>query len=813
MKQIKTNYLHTGCAQDVRGLLRGMFLSLLLMMLMPAAAWADDGLETIMIDGASFYVLRTSNDWNLFKQIIKEARGTKDVNAIMDADFSTVYSVGLESEAPYQGIFDGNGHTLNVNITGSGYYIAPFARVKDITIKNLRVTGTVNGGMHPSGLIGSSDGTNYINNCWVSVTVNSTDTHVGGFVGHGHGAKHSIDNCYFDGTLVSAKGGSDSYGGSFIGWEDGGTSNVVTHCLENGTYTNIRHSGMNYNKSTPYSAGSNNWSYHNWSEVNGNVVGSRTAADMVSLLGSRNWHVVDGKAIPVMSVYPNLEDITLESYDAVPGTEEGDEGTIRIPVTCTSAMKYIDASYTDADGNMHALSRITLDKDAYFCFLCLPATEKITNLTLTAKLVVGSITKTIDKIPMIHNPRMLKADVDSVGGVKLRWKVFDRDVDDILEGDVFLVQRSLTGKMDDFEDLESDIMYDSKTEDYLYRDSTLISSLQAEHIDKNLGIPLVRYRVLRASTQELWGMEKNPTVAYVQPQFATFVLLESKNVTAAWSNFEERKVKVTWDWKDNDASHNYVWDDRAEIKVVTKMFNKAGTLVDSLVTVLTEEQYRAREFELILPRSCVTYDMRFIVDGSKSPIGKGDGEIFTLIKSSEDYVAYRDNYNNNKLTSYQNAILAADVTSPTNSSMLGTDSHPFTHNFNGNGFTLTYENTWAGQWRGLIQHAADGAVLTNLRAAGRFYHNCQYGTSLVAHVMQGAMFIENCYSQMSIEPLSIYDSKTGGLVGLVGTSSDGKTSSLHISNSLFDGRLSGSGTWSGMVGWREDGSFAVVSNS
>ena len=229
MKQIKTNYLHTGCAQDVRGLLRGMFLSLLLMMLMPAAAWADDGLETIMIDGASFYVLRTSNDWNLFKQIIKEARGTKDVNAIMDADFSTVYSVGLESEAPYQGIFDGNGHTLNVNITGSGYYIAPFARVKDITIKNLRVTGTVNGGMHPSGLIGSSDGTNYINNCWVSVTVNSTDTHVGGFVGHGHGAKHSIDNCYFDGTLVSAKGGSDSYGGSFIGWEDGGTSNVVTH--------------------------------------------------------------------------------------------------------------------------------------------------------------------------------------------------------------------------------------------------------------------------------------------------------------------------------------------------------------------------------------------------------------------------------------------------------------------------------------------------------------------------------------------------------------------------------------------------------
>ena len=814
MKQIKTNCLHTGCAQDVWGLLRGMFLLLLLMMLMPAVAWADDELETIMVDGTSYYVLRNESDWLIFKELVQDAKGTKEVNAIMDTDFTVIYSIALDSSTPYCGTFNGNGHTLNLNINGGDIAcIAPFSHVKNATFMNLHVTGTVSGGLHASGLIGSSDGTNYINNCWMSATVNSSSTHVGGFIGHGQKAKHVVDNCLFDGTLVSAKGGNDSHGGAFVGWEEGGTSNEVTHCLENGTYSNIKHAGMNYNKSVPWGGGSTNWSYHNWSEVNGNVVGSRTAADMVNLLGSRNWHVVDGKAIPVMSFSPNLEDITLETYDAVPGTEKGDEGTIRIPITCTSAMKYLDASYTDADGNMHTLSRITLDKDAYFCFLCLPATEKITNLTLTAKLVVGSITTTIEKVPMIHNPRMLKADVDSVGGVKLRWKALNRDVEDILDGDVFLVQRSLTGKMDDFEDLESDIMYDSKTEDYLYRDSTLISSLQAEHIDKNLGIPLVRYRVLRASTQDLWGMEKNPTVAYVQPQFATLVLLEPKSVSAAWSNFEERKVKATWNWKDNDASHNYVWDDRAEIKVVTKMFNKAGTLVDSLVNVLTEEQYRARELELTLPRSCVTYDMRFIVDGSKSPIGKGDGEIFTLIKSSEDYVAYRDNYNNNKLTSYQNAILAADVTSPTNSDMLGKDSHPFTHNFNGNGFTLTYENTWAGQWRGLIQHAADGAVLTNLRAAGRFYHNCQYGTSLVAHVMQGAMFIENCYSQMSIEPLSIYDSKTGGLVGLVGTSSDGKTSSLHISNSLFDGRLSGSGTWSGMVGWREDGSFAVVSNS
>ncbi|MBR6892346.1 MAG: hypothetical protein IKN15_03825 [Bacteroidaceae bacterium] len=815
MKRIKTNYLQAGHLQRVRGLLRGMFLSLLLLMLVPAAAWADDELGTVMLDGTSYYVLRSNDDWMEFKQLVLDAKGAKDVNALLDADLSIANSIALESGSPYRGIFNGNGHTLNVNIKGGdSYYIAPFSLVKNATIKNLHVTGTVNGGIHASGLIGSSDGTNYINNCWVSVTVNCASTHVGGFVGHGQRAKHVIDNCYFDGTLISAKGGSDSHGGSIIGWEEGGTSNEVTHCLENGNYTNIRHAGMNYNKSIPWGGGSTNWSYHDWGEMNGNVVGSRTAAELVNLLGSRNWHVVDGKAVPVFEEYPSEDDVSVEAYDAVPGTEEGDEGSVRIPVTSTSPILYVDATYTDAGGNRQALPRTTLEKNTYYCFLRLPATEKVTDLTITVKLEVGQRTVTVDKVPMIHSPRMLKADVDSVGGVKLQWKALDREMEDLMDGDIFKVQRSLTGKVEDFENLESDVMYDSKTENYLYRDSTLISSLTAAHIDKNLGIPLVRYRVLRATTEQLWGMDKNPTVAYVQPQFATLELMKPKDVTAAWSDLNEHKAKVTWKWTENDNSHNYVWDDRAEMKIVTKMYNKAGQFVDSLVTVLTDEQYRKREAELTLNRSCVTYDMRFIVDGSKSPIGKGEGEIFTLIKSNDEYVAYKSSYNANQLTSYQNAILATNVTVATNSAMLGEGSHPFTHNFNGNGYTLTYENTWAGSWRGIIQHAADGAVVTNLQTKGRFYHDCKYAASLVAHVQQGSVFIENCYSQTTLQALSyIYNTLSGGLVGLVGTSSDGKTASLYVSNSWYAGDFTGGGEVSGIVGWREDNSFAKVSNS
>ena len=202
MNLTKANYLLVCHAQWLRGALRGLLLPLLLMMLLPATAWAANELETVLIDGKSFYILRTSNDWEIFKTLINKNDGKEDMNAIMDGDFTITSSVGMQSDAPYVGTFDGNGHTLNANIKGTDSYISPFSQVRDATFKNLHVTGTCSGGQHSSGLIGSSEGIIYINNCWVSVTVNCSNDHVGGFVGHGHKAKHSIDNCLFDGRIT-----------------------------------------------------------------------------------------------------------------------------------------------------------------------------------------------------------------------------------------------------------------------------------------------------------------------------------------------------------------------------------------------------------------------------------------------------------------------------------------------------------------------------------------------------------------------------------------------------------------------------------
>ena len=144
-------------------------LTLLMLSLLAQPAWAaSDNDETVIIDGKTYHVLQNNDDWMYFRSLVEEAEGLKEVNAIMAEDFTVTSSVG-STDYPFKGTFDGNGHTLNVNIqSGQFNYAAPFPVAKDFTFKNLHVTGTVNGALHSSGLIGYCEGTeNHIDNCWV----------------------------------------------------------------------------------------------------------------------------------------------------------------------------------------------------------------------------------------------------------------------------------------------------------------------------------------------------------------------------------------------------------------------------------------------------------------------------------------------------------------------------------------------------------------------------------------------------------------------------------------------------------------------
>lgn len=253
---------------------------------------------------SNVFGISTADDWRQFRDLVEAAKGQKDVNAVLLADISTNLSIGWGREIAYRGTFDGNGHTITFNISDNGNNIALFRFAKDYTIRNLTLKGSVRGAIHSAGLVGVSDASsgkhNTITNCHVSVAVDCSSTHAGGFIGHGQKAAHTITNCLFDGSIKCS--GSGTRAGAFIGWDDSHEGSIISNNLENGSYTvttvglNNSYVGGVYGNSAK---NTNNWTYHDWSEAN--QVGSMTTADLAVQLGINAWQVVGDKVVPKMN--------------------------------------------------------------------------------------------------------------------------------------------------------------------------------------------------------------------------------------------------------------------------------------------------------------------------------------------------------------------------------------------------------------------------------------------------------------------------------------------------------------------------------
>ena len=137
----------------------------------------------------------------------------------------------------FKGIFDGNGHTLTVNLSASSY-TAPFSLLNDGTIMNLHVEGSVTvTDDYGGGLVcRTSGGDNLIDNCVVNTNVNGV-SYIGGVIAHAYNAKKlTISNCVYGGTLTQSGG----YIGGIFGWYNNNNNtnlNLIMHnCLFKGTY-------------------------------------------------------------------------------------------------------------------------------------------------------------------------------------------------------------------------------------------------------------------------------------------------------------------------------------------------------------------------------------------------------------------------------------------------------------------------------------------------------------------------------------------------------------------------------------------------
>ncbi len=192
------------------------------------------------------YIIADADDWGTFVYNVNNGYNNYNGEFVrLDANINISQTIGLRDNRPFSGTFLGNGNTITASIisttTGEGANeqgVAPFHYINNATIKDLTVAGSIaSASYHTSGIVGFANGTNTIEGCVVTATLNISNNYAGGIIGHGLNSNTTIRGCVFAGTINSVDGSRNNIGGIW-GWSTSGTP-TLEDCMEAGTYTNI----------------------------------------------------------------------------------------------------------------------------------------------------------------------------------------------------------------------------------------------------------------------------------------------------------------------------------------------------------------------------------------------------------------------------------------------------------------------------------------------------------------------------------------------------------------------------------------------
>ena len=185
--------------------------------------------ENNITQSGDTYTIKTAEGWNYFcrrMEVDDDLDGFSGKTVVLGDDISVTTMAG-SGKYPFKGTFDGDGNTLTFNHTASAPYSAPFQNTDGATIRNLHVTGLIEGGNwnYMGGLVGSASGNLTIENCHVSTRISSTingEAGHGGIVGYVQYTNYLVDcnitGCVYDGLIYNSNTWNQTYGcGGFIG--------------------------------------------------------------------------------------------------------------------------------------------------------------------------------------------------------------------------------------------------------------------------------------------------------------------------------------------------------------------------------------------------------------------------------------------------------------------------------------------------------------------------------------------------------------------------------------------------------------------
>lgn len=245
-----------------------------------------------------YYEISTPEHLNWFAKYVNTINNSINGKLTADIDFSEYTKqnviIGLSSH-DYNGIFDGQGHSINVSYDSSEDNAALFRFVNSGTIRNLITTGEVkSSNKHNAGIVANISGTGArIENCISAVTLTSSvvgDATMGGIVGYSAGG--GVYNSAFVGKIDGASSNGNS---GIIGWGD--RSPVIQNCYVVAEF-NVDVTGENatFARSTPainncYYVDPNTLSKYQGTEITSDQVTSGELAFLLngSVSGGEPW--------------------------------------------------------------------------------------------------------------------------------------------------------------------------------------------------------------------------------------------------------------------------------------------------------------------------------------------------------------------------------------------------------------------------------------------------------------------------------------------------------------------------------------------
>ena len=198
---------------------------------------SKDAQVKVSLKASEYFTINNRVAWEKFCALVNGGN-TKLAAKMTDDVIDAVNTMAGTSANPYQGTFDGQGHSLNVYLSG-GQNVAPFSVINGATVKNLSVSGTIAAsGKYAGSIVGLVQGNAVtIDHCQSSVVISSSvsgdGTH-GGLVGLAN-APVNINNCIFSGGI---SGAATNNCGGLVGWIGNyGKGSKITNCLLTAAYS------------------------------------------------------------------------------------------------------------------------------------------------------------------------------------------------------------------------------------------------------------------------------------------------------------------------------------------------------------------------------------------------------------------------------------------------------------------------------------------------------------------------------------------------------------------------------------------------